>query len=126
MKKYVLIASTLTVLFVIYLCLSSNTSFYPTLPFDGGSKKGVVDKLEKGDGQLVELAENNGFHWFGFKGNQQAGRAALIKEMEYRGLKYDSYDGSGIFFFKNDEQIIVTGTIWTRDYVLYQVPAGSY
>lgn len=120
------IASILAVLFFISLWLYTNKTFYPTLPFEGGSKKVVVDKLEKGNNQIVELAENNGFYWFGFKGNQQEGREALIKEMENRGLKYDSYDGSGIFFFVNDEQIIITGTIWTGDYVLYKVPAGSF
>jgi hypothetical protein len=120
------IASILAVLFFISLWLYTNKTFYPTLPFEGGAKKVVVDKLEKGNNQIVELAENNGFYWFGFKGNQQEGREALIKEMENRGLKYDSYDGSGIFFFVNDEQIIITGTIWTGDYVLYKVPAGSF
>jgi hypothetical protein len=45
--------------------------------------------------------------------------------MEDRGLKYDSYDGAGLFF-ENGEQVIITGTMWTGDYVLYKVPERSY
>lgn len=120
------IVSTLAVFILIGLWLYSNKTHYPTLPFEGGSKKETVEKLDRGNNRIVELVEDNGFYWFGYKGNQQKGREALIKEMENRGLKYDSYDGAGIFFFENDEQIIITGTMWTRDYVLYKVPVGSY
>ena len=45
--------------------------------------------------------------------------------MEDRGFKYDYYEGSGIFF-ENGERVIITGKMWTGDYILYKVPEESY
>lgn len=123
-KILVLIVPILIVSAVISYWFYTNKAYYPTLPFQGGSKKEVVQKLEKSSNELVQLAKVNGSYWLGFKGSQQEGRESVIKEMEERGLKYDSYDGNGIFF-KNDKRIIISGTKWTGDYVLYKVPAES-
>lgn len=120
-----LIASILVVFTLISVWLYSSKTYYPALPFDGGSKKEVVEKLDKSTNELVELAKVDGFYWLGYRGNQLEGRDNLIKEMENRGLKYDFYEGAGIFF-ENDERIIITGTMWTGDYILYKIPAGSY
>lgn len=117
--------SILAVLIFIGFWVYSNKAYYPELPFEGGSKKEVVEKLDNSKNELVELANVNGFYWLGFKGNQQEGRDKVIEQMEDYGLKYDTYEGSGIFF-ENGERIIITGTMWTGDYVLYKVPERSY
>ena len=116
-----LIGSILVVFILVSVWFYSSKTYYPALPFDGGSKKEVFEKLDKSTNELVELAKADGFYWLGFRGNQQAGRDKLIKEMESRGLKYDFYEGAGIFF-ENDERIIITGTMWTGNYVLYKIP----
>jgi hypothetical protein len=120
-----LIVSILAVFILISFWFYSSKVYYPTLPFEGGSKKEVVEKLDKSNNELVELANINGFYWIGYRGNQQEGRDNVIIEMEDQGLKYESYDGAGIFF-GNEDRIIITGTMWTSDYVIYKVPAGSY
>jgi hypothetical protein len=105
--------------------LYSNKAYYPALPFERGSKKEVVEKLDRSNNELVKLAKVDGFYWLGFRGNQQDGRDKVIKLMADRGLTYDSYEGAGIFF-KNGERVIITGTMWTGDYVLYKVPERNY
>lgn len=129
MKRYknllFLTVALLAVFIFIVFWVYSNKAYYPELPFEGGSKKEVVEKLDKSNNELVELSNVNGFYWLGFRGNQKEGRDEVIKQMEDRGLKYDYYEGSGIFF-ENGERVIITGTKWTSNYVLYKVPEESY
>ncbi|NIK76783.1 hypothetical protein FHS15_001908 [Paenibacillus castaneae] len=120
------VSLSLVVVFgAVSLWIYSSKGYYPTLPFEGGTKKEIVDKLKGSNEELVELALNNGYYWIGFEGNQEDGRNKMIRRMEDQGLEYIAYEGSGIFF-GNKEKIIITGTMWTRNYVLYKVPAGSY
>ena len=128
MKRYqnlVLLIVLLAVFISIGFWVNSNKAYYPELPFEGGSKKEVVEKLEKSNNELVELSNGNGYYWLGFRGNQKDGRDEVIKQMEDRGLKYDYYEGSGLFF-ENGKRVIITGEQWTKDYILYKVPEGSY
>ena len=122
---FLLIALILAVIVLLSFWLYSSKAYYPTLPFEGISKKEVVEKLDKSNNELVELSKVNGFYWLGYSGNQQEGRDKVIREMENQGLKYDSYEGSGIFF-EGEGRIIITGQMWTSDYVLYKVPVESY
>ncbi|WP_199622689.1 hypothetical protein [Paenibacillus alkalitolerans] len=124
MKTIVIFVSVLVAFILLSFWFYSNKAYYPTLPFEGVSKKEVVKKLGSSNNELVELAKVDGFYWLGFRGNQQEGRNNVIKAMEDRGLVYESYDGAGLFFKnKNNERIIVTGKMWTGDYVLYKIPA---
>ncbi|WP_454192939.1 hypothetical protein [Paenibacillus sp. Marseille-Q7038] len=94
---FLLIALILAVIILLSFWFYSSKAYYPTLPFEGISKKEVVEKLDKSNNELVELSKVNGFYWLGYSGNQQEGRDKVIREMEDQGLKYDSYEGSGIF-----------------------------
>lgn len=120
---FILLSSLLVVIILFGLDVYVNKAYYPDLPFEGASKKIVVDKMKKSKDELVELADNNRYYWLGFKGNQGDGRDKIIRDMENQGLKYDYYEGAGIFFKnEHEERIVVTGTMWTRNYVMYKVP----
>ncbi|MFC5653453.1 hypothetical protein ACFPYJ_30915 [Paenibacillus solisilvae] len=121
-KILVFSGAAILLAFIICYWVYSNKFYYPTLPFERITKKEAVWKLENGNHELVELEKVNGYYWLGFKGNQQEGRDKINKKMEDQGLNYDSFDGNGIFFEKED-RVIITGTMWTRNYVLYKVPA---
>lgn len=99
-------------------------AYYPDLPYDGGSKKEAIQKLENSGGELIELASDGSFYWLGHKGNRLDGRNRVIDHMESRGYTYDYDEGSGLFFQKNG-RTIVTGTNWTAKYVLYKVPVEA-
>lgn len=114
----------LAVLVFIGLGIYTSKAHYPELYFEGGSKKDVIEKLKNSNDELVELANVDGFNWLGFKGNALDGRNKIIKQMESQGLKYEYYEGNGIFF-TNGERVIVTGRQWTGDYIIYQVPGSK-
>lgn len=125
MKRYknllLLTAAILTVFIFIVFWTFSSKAYYPELPFEAGSKKEVVEKLEATHNDLVELSNAHGFYWLGFKGNHKQGKDKVIKLMEDRGLRYAFYEGSGIFF-ENGEMVVITGVQWTSKYILYKVP----
>lgn len=91
MKRYkyliFLTVAILAVFIFIGFWVYSNKAYYPELPFGGGSKKEVVEKLDKSNNELVELSNANGIYWMGFRGNHKEGRDEVIKQMEDRGLK---------------------------------------
>lgn len=120
-----LIVPVVSIFFAVYFGIYASKAYYPNLPFEGGSKKNVVEKLENSNRELVTLAKVNGYYWLGFEGNQKEGKDKIIMEMEGKGLKYNYYEGSGIFFGDTD-RVVVTGQVWTRKYILYKIPEESF
>ncbi|WP_410511698.1 hypothetical protein PaeBR_16715 [Paenibacillus sp. BR2-3] len=59
-----------------------------------------------------------------YRGNQGEGSRKLILAMEQRQWRFKEQLGSGyIFEDRNNRTAIVESQMWTRKYVLFQVPA---
>lgn len=107
----------------------SSKSYYPTAPFSTISKKAAVQALEPSSKELIYLTEEEGDHWYGFKGSQGEGVEAVIFFMKSKGWSYQSQEGAGYFFGKEsgvtsekEASAIVHSEMWTGQYVLYSIP----
>lgn len=88
------------------------------------SKKAVIEKLNDSDKPIVTLSNENGQQWYIIRERDASAADELIKEMvSQKGWTFRQKEGSGLFFEKQGENLIVTTQKWTGDYVLVKIPA---
>lgn len=103
-----------------------NKWYYPALPIDALTSKEAIQKLNTSDQKIVEIGTDNGITWYLTK-NPEKGMLEVDKTIQQLisrdgwGLK--KKEGSGLFFEKNDERLIVSKEMWTSRYVLIKVPS---
>jgi hypothetical protein len=124
-KVIILVAISFAVIFGIGLYTSK--SYYPSLPFEGLSKREVLKKIESNDNsKLIMLTEGPAVAWYAYKGNQEDGSKQIIMKMEQRGFVFKEQLGSGYIFRDKDNEFkkdkIIESQMWTSKYVLYEVP----
>ncbi len=122
MKRIGIILSIVIVIAAVFIFV--NKSYYPSLPVDSLSAKETIEKLNKSDEKIVEIAKDDKSIWYITK-NGEDGILTVdenIKKMiSTKGWEFKDKMGSGLFFEKDDEQLIVTTQMWTKKYVLIQV-----
>lgn len=100
-----------------------NKLYYPPLPIDTISKKEVLNRLHQSNEKIVFLTTENGKEWFIIDERNQVNRAEIITDMlQNYGWAYIEQLGSGFFFEKQNEILIVTTQQWTRNYSLVDIP----
>ena len=94
------------------------------MPVDSLSAKETIEKLNKSDEKIVEIATDDNSIWYITK-NGEDGISTVDENIEKmisaKGWELKDKMGSGLFFEKDDEQLIVTTQMWTKKYVLVQV-----
>ena len=124
MKKAGIILGIAIVMITMFLFVQQ--IYHPPLPIDTISAKEVIKKLEESDSNIVELVEEDEHIWYITK---TEGKGTLttdesIKEMiGAKGWTFKEKDGSGLFFEKDGERLIVTTEMWSSKYVLVKVPS---
>ena len=100
-----------------------NKLYYPSLPIETISKKEVVDKLNHSDKDIFKLTSENGKVWYIVNERNQSNVDEVIKEMmSEKDWIFKEKDGSGLFFEKQGEDLIVTTQKWTSNYSLVDIP----
>ena len=121
MKKIPFIILLIVVLAGGYIFM--NKLYYPPLPIDTLSKKEVLDSLHHTDEKIVPITTENGKQWFIVNERNQAIVDDLIIDMlQNDGWTFKVKDGSGLFFEKQNENLIVTTRKWTGNYSLIDIP----
>ena len=122
MKRIGIILFIVAVIAVVFIFV--NKTYYPSLPIENLSAKEVIGKLENSNEKIVEIATDDDSIWY----ITRSGNAGIltadenIKQMiSSNGWEFKEKDGSGLFFEKDGERLIVTTEIWTKKYVLVQV-----
>ncbi|MGE7024057.1 hypothetical protein [Solibacillus cecembensis] len=121
MKRALIVIGLITILFgtLIY----SNKLYYPSLPIENMSKKEVIKKLNGTDQEIVPLTNENDKQWFIISERNISEADEMIKEMVIQnGWTITQKEGSGLFFEKQGENLIVTTQKWTGNYVLVEIP----
>ncbi|AXI00962.1 hypothetical protein DV702_15340 [Sporosarcina sp. PTS2304] len=122
MKRIGIILSIVIVIAAVFIFV--NKSYYPSLPVDSLSARETIEKLNKSDEKIVEIAKDDKSIWYITK-NEEDGILTVdenIKKMiSTKGWEFKDKMGSGLFFEKDDEQLTVTTQMWTKKYVLIQV-----
>ena len=102
-----------------------NKLYYPSLPIETISKKEVIDKLNDSDKKIIQLTSEKGKVWYIVNERNQSSVDEIIKEMmNEKGGSFKEKDGSGLFFEKQGEDLIVTTQKWTSNYSLVDIPMG--
>jgi len=128
MKKTLITISLIVVLvgaFVFY-----NKLYYPPLPIETISKKEVIEKLNHSDQKIIKLTSENGKEWYIVNERNQSNVDEIIKEMmnekdwvfKEKDWVFKEKDGSGLFFEKHGENLIITTQKWTGNYSLVDIP----
>lgn len=122
MRK-ILLAIGLIIIFVSAFVFY-NKLYYPSLPIENMSKKEVIEKLNDSNKKMVKLSNENGQEWYLVNERNTSIADEIIKErVSENGWIFKQKDGSGLFFEKYGENLIVSTQKWTSDYVLVEIPA---
>lgn len=121
MKRLLITFGLIVVLagaFVFY-----NKLYYPPLPIETISKKEVIEKLNKSDEKIIKLTSENGKEWYIVnEQNQSIIDEIIIDMLSPKEWVFKRKDGSGLFFEKQGEDLIITTQKWTGDYSLVDIP----
>lgn len=121
MKKILITIGLIVLLVGVFVY--SNRLYYPLLPIETISKKEVIEKLNNSDERIVKLTSENGKEWYIVNEQNQSSVDEIIKEMmSKKSWRFKEKDGSGLFFEKQDEDLIITTQKWTGDYSLVDIP----
>ncbi|MEK5231739.1 hypothetical protein MHB42_08155 [Lysinibacillus sp. FSL K6-0232] len=115
----ILIAGVLALGFV-------NKWYYPALPIDALTPKEALQKLKTSDQKLVAIGTDNDVTWYITK-NPEKGMLEVDETIQQllsrNGWALKEKEGSGLFFEKDGERLIVSKEMWTSRYVLIKVPS---
>ncbi len=121
LKTWVIILGAL----LIGIYISYSTKFYyPSLPFSSVSKSEVLQDFKPPSDTVVKVTEENGYEWYIAQADQAKAFKLMKKIVISKGWDYKTQEGSGYFFEKDGETLLVGSQMWTRDYVLFQVKKG--
>ncbi|PID25466.1 hypothetical protein [Sporosarcina sp. P7] len=122
MKWIGMIVAVLVVMVSVWIVV--NKSYYPSLPIENLSAKEVIRQLTDSDRKIVEIAAEEDSAWYITRSQNKGISIAdeTIKEMiGSRGWAFKAKEGSGLFFEKEGETLLVTTQMWTKKYVLVHV-----
>ena len=121
MKKILITIALIVLLvgaFVFY-----NKLYYPPLPIETVSKKEVIEKLNHSDQKLIKLTSEKGEEWYIVNERNQSNVDEInIEMMNEKDWDFKEKEGSGLFFEKQGEELIVTTEKWTSNYSLVDIP----
>ena len=100
-----------------------NKLYYPSLPIETISKKEVIEKLNHSDQKIIKLTSEKGKEWYIVNERNQSNVDDIIKDMmNEKDWVFKEKDGSGLFFEKQGEDLIITTQKWTGNYSLVDIP----
>ena len=121
MKKILITIALIVLLvgaFVFY-----NKLYYPPLPIETISKKEVIEKLNHSEQKITKLTSEKGKEWYIVNERNQSNVDEIIIEMmNEKDWVFKEKEGSGLFFEKQGEELIVTTEKWTSNYSLVDIP----
>ncbi|MEQ2528460.1 hypothetical protein WMO40_17380 [Bacillaceae bacterium CLA-AA-H227] len=118
MKQVGIVLGIVVVIVAVFIFV--NKLYYPSLPIDNLSAKEAIKKLENSDEKIVEVATDNDSIWYITRSQSEVDES--IKQMiGSNGWEFKEKEGSGLFFEKESERLIVTTQMWTKKYVIVQV-----
>ncbi|PIC71229.1 hypothetical protein CSV77_04130 [Sporosarcina sp. P16b] len=122
MKWIGMIVAILVVMVAAWIVV--NKSYYPSLPIENLSAREVIGQLKDSDQKIMEITADEDSAWYITRSRNKGISVAdeTIKEMiGSRGWAFQVKEGSGLFFEKEGETLLVTTQMWTKKYVLVHV-----
>ncbi|URN94442.1 MAG: hypothetical protein NAG76_21910 [Candidatus Pristimantibacillus lignocellulolyticus] len=128
MKKRSRVIITLSTIGILLLLVGGyiyyNKLYYPVPPIDGVSQREAITTFERSDDNLALLTSNNKTHWYIASGGSGINVVdeQITELVSQYGWELEQKEGSGLFFTREGEKLIATTRMWTRNYVLIQIP----
>jgi len=97
---------------------------YPELPFTNKTKDEVVHIATTSNLPLRKVTQQGGYVWFITDDALEEAVQSLKQRMTNNGWHYVEQDGSGYFFEKDSEKVVIESHQWTSNYLLFQLPIG--
>lgn len=97
-------------------------AYYPSLPFDSATKRDVLHVLKLAEGKLAKVTEEDGYEWYAAR--QGEADEQLQDMMTDRGWQLVEQMGSAFLFKRGEATLIIESEMWTRYYVLFQIPSS--
>ncbi|WP_017380971.1 hypothetical protein [Paenisporosarcina sp. TG-14] len=122
MKKWIIPIAILLIL-CVNLVLSTKVH-YPELPFTNKTKLEVANLATTSNLPLSKVTQEDGYVWFVTNDPEDVALQSLKQRMTQNGWEYVEANGSGFFFEKDEEKVMIKSQKWTNNYLLFQLPLG--
>ena len=119
MKKW---SYVLLCLLIVYGVLIYRDIFHPSLPIDSVSKNEVLDKVNKSSGDIVKVAEEEGYQWYIAEMDEGEVYDDLKVLMKNKGWHFKEQTDSHFIFESKQGEIAVSSIMWTKKYILFYFP----
>lgn len=123
MGKWVRTGMILLILFGVLMIYLKGV-YYPSLPIDTVSKYEVINKVNKSNGNIVKITDEDSYQWYISEMKQGRAYENLKRLMEDKGWFFKEQLGSGFVFQNEQGEIMVSSEMWTRKYVIFHFPKG--
>jgi hypothetical protein len=98
--------------------------YFPSLPISSVSKSEVINKVNKSNGNIVKITEENSYQWYISEMRQGKAYENIKTLMEGKGWFFKEQVGSGFVFQSKQGEITVLSEMWTEKYVIFHFPKG--
>ncbi|MDZ5472232.1 hypothetical protein SM124_10780 [Bacillus sp. 31A1R] len=96
--------------------------FVPQSPIKSISNTEVLTKAIFSDKVLTPLGDEGEYTYYITKHENGAFKQKVIDFMMSKDYSFLTQEGSGLFFEKEDKEVVLTTQMWTRKYVILKVP----
>jgi len=111
---------------ILCLCfLYVNKLYYPPHPIESISKKQLYTAGSNADKTLQFVTNSNNVDWYITKSRNDINQI-LQQFVEQQGWEFIMQDGSGYFFEKDEETIIITTEMWSSKFKLVKIPSQLF
>ena len=110
------------------LCLGFlyiNKLYYPPHPIESISKKQLYTAGTNAEKTLQFVTNSNNVDWYITKSHNDINQI-LQQFVEQQGWEFIMQDGSGYFFKKDEETIIITTEMWSSKFKLVKIPSQLF
>lgn len=122
MKKWI---AAIVVIGVISTYMALSTKFhYPELPFSNKTKNEVANLATNSTLPLSKITQEDGYIWLVTDDSEDIAEESLKKRLQKNGWEFVEKNGSGYFFERNGERVMIESEKWTSNYLLFQLPIG--
>ncbi len=123
LRKWHVTITSLFILLGVFIFAHRPHFLYPDLPFSSVPKETVVSLFkEKPSDSIIPLAFDDGYVWYGANADHGQEIEKLKSKLEENGWRFMKQDGSGYFFKKGSEKIVITSSMWSNEFVLFKAP----
>lgn len=98
--------------------------YNPPLPIKSVSKEEVMDKAGKSSGDVVKMAEEDGYQWYIAEKKEGKTFNSLKKIMKEKGWSFKEQRESYFIFQGTKGEMTVRSKEWKKKYIIFYFPSG--